>query len=437
MKKSNKRNTSYRWIPFIIIVLYTMITLLISFWGPLQYCNYNKLLVFAYVISFLFFTWFGMMVGLKSKIKQNYKITEKKRVTFRRKIATITLIVLVIKSLLLISSIKLYGFPDFSNLFTIMAITYTKKSLGIFADKNIFRQIDTFTTFLYIISVCGVLYDWEKTKKSIKVVMIINILLTLIYTIFYIGDQKPFMDVMIYILSAVLVIKVKKGKKVFSLGNSIKIVSGVVIATLFFSTIVMNRKILWGSTQSVYLGRFITLNLEHPLLALFPDSMKYQIGFFLIYPTMGWYGLSLTLQLPFEWSYFLGSARGLNSIISQFIPSVPDMYTKTYLARMEMTFGYDGLSNWHTIFPWLASDFTFIGTLIFMGCIAYIYAKSWKQTVEYDNPISFIMFSTLNIMYLYLTANNQLFVQRGSTVATFIIFGIWFLKSKYYNFRKN
>lgn len=436
MRKSNSKRVNYRWIPFIFILIYITITLSISFWGPLQYYNYDiykKMLVFIYVVFFLIFTWFGMITGFNSSKKVNCKIAEMKRRSFLKNIGKIAFIVLLNKGALFISCIKLYGIPDFTNLFSVLAKTYDQKNLGGFADRNIFRQIDTFTTFLYIISVCGILYYWEKVNKRVRLIMIINILLTFLYTTLYIGDQKPFMDVMIYIISAVLITKIKKGKKVVSFKNIIIFIFLSVTAILFFSTVVINRRLLWGSAQSTSIGNFITINLKHPLLGLFSEKLRYQIGFFLIYPTMGWYGLSLTLQLPFQWSYFLGSARGLNDILSQFMPNLPDMYNTTYLGRMELQFGYDGLSNWHTIFPWLASDFTFVGTLIFMGIVAHIYARSWKEAIENDNPISFIMVATLNIMYLYITANNQLFVQRGSTVATLVILGFWFLKGKYYN----
>lgn len=440
MKKIIRQNIGYKWVPYMFILLFTVITLAISFWGPLEYYNYKKILVFTYVVSFLFITWMGTYIGLKSKVKINKindEFIEKRRENFRRNIGIVTFVVFFIKCVLLISSIKIYGIPDASGFLNIMAQTYTQKSLGDFTDTNIFRQIDTFTTFLYTISVCGVLYDWKKIKKKIKVFMLMNIALTLIYTLLFLGDQKPFMDVIIYILSAIIVLKIRRGESIFSLKNTIKAIVLLLIVVLFFSSIIMNRRTLWGS-QSMYFGEgLITLDLEHPSLALIPDSIKYQVGSFLLYPTMGWYGLSLTLQMPFQWTYFLGGARGINNIVSQFIPNIPYMYDKTYLGRMESQFGYDGLSNWNTIFPWLASDFTFIGTLIFMGFIAYVYSKSWKWAIEYDNPVAFIMFSTLNIMYIYITANNQLFVQRGSTIATLVIFGIWIFKSKYYNFKES
>jgi Ca2+/Na+ antiporter len=72
-----------------------------------------------------------------------------------------------------------------------------------------------------------------------------------------------------------------------------------------------------------------------------------------------------------------------------------------------------------------------------MGLVALIYGKCWIQSIEYNNPISFILFSTINIMYLYLTANNQLFVQRGSSIATIILLIIWWTKSNKYNSPKN
>ena len=104
----------------------------------------------------------------------------------------------------------------------------------------------------------------------------------------------------------------------------------------------------------------------------------------------------------------------------------------TYPARAGVG-GFDALVNWWTAFPWLASDLTFVGALVYMFFLAMLYGKCWIQTVKYNNPLSFIVLYLLTIEYIFLIANNQLFVQRGESLATIILFIIWLLFNKRYN----
>ena len=92
-------------------------------------------------------------------------------------------------------------------------------------------------------------------------------------------------------------------------------------------------------------------------------------------------------------------------------------------------------ANWHTIFPWLASDFTFIGAILFLCVFIAIYALTWNRILRNGHWINLLMFSNLNIMLLYVPANNQLFQTRASLLVTFIITFIWI--SNYNNIGDN
>lgn len=162
--------------------------------------------------------------------------------------------------------------------------------------------------------------------------------------------------------------------------------------------------------------------------------MKYQYATILTYPTQGYYGLSLCLTTPFEWTYGLGASRGLNSIVNQLLPSIPILVSRTYPLRAEAIYGYPGLANWHTIFPWLASDLTYFGALLYMGIVAYVFGKCWVQAIEYSNPLSFILLTLLSIQYLFVPANNQLFISRGDSLATIVIFIYWVARNEHFNF---
>jgi hypothetical protein len=95
---------------------------------------------------------------------------------------------------------------------------------------------------------------------------------------------------------------------------------------------------------------------------------------------------------------------------------------------VEIDNGWEAYSNWQTIFPWLASDFTFWGAIIIICIFIAVYAVSWNRILRKGHWINLLMFTNINVMLLYIPANNQLFQTRASLVVTLIITLIWVFK---------
>lgn len=432
-KKSGKK-ISIVWLPYTFLTTYIMLTLVISMFGPIEYPNYTperKFIVSLYVIMFLIITWFGMYGNSKYKTNNiKEKGGEKHRKVISR-ISSIIKIVMVIKIMLLVSSIIKFGLPTFTTFSNTLARIYTdlhrEEPVG-----NIYRQIDTFTTFLSDIAIIGGLYVWRDLETLIRFFLMLILLVNLTYNFFYLGTQRILFTYVIYILM-IYVVKTVRKRGAFRIRNVILVSLIALVVGFLFSAILSERLEYWGSSRPLTTRSGLAYNMEHPLLWLIPNDLRYQIITIMAYPTQGYYGLSLCLSMPFEWTYGLGASRGLNSIMSQII-SVPNVISATYPLRAEAIYGYSGLANWHTIFPWLASDLTFLGALLYMGFVALIYMKCWKQVIEYDNPISFVLLTLLTIQYIFVPANNQLFIGRGSSMGIVLIFLIWLTQNKKLNF---
>ncbi|MBV9122201.1 MAG: hypothetical protein JO112_02425, partial [Planctomycetes bacterium] len=85
----------------------------------------------------------------------------------------------------------------------------------------------------------------------------------------------------------------------------------------------------------------------------------------------------------------------------------PDFfYDRCYPARLECTTGYSAESYWHTIYPWLASDLTFPGALVFMGLMAYLLARAWSDSLRGDNPFALGFLAQILLMFYYIPCNN-------------------------------
>ena len=141
------------------------------------------------------------------------------------------------------------------------------------------------------------------------------------------------------------------------------------------------------------------------------------------YLSQGYYGLSLCMELPFEWSYGLGSSYAITGILSKL--GISGIYEQTYLGRMQDYFVRDGLRAWNTIFPWIASDFTWVGAMLFFILVGYMMAKSWKELILYNNIISYLLFVSTVILVIFIPANNQLFHGYDSFLTTWTIIILW------------
>ena len=105
-----------------------------------------------------------------------------------------------------------------------------------------------------------------------------------------------------------------------------------------------------------------------------------------VYASHGYCGLSHNLQTPFEWTGGLGSSYAVMQYASQYFDY--DVFPNTYVARTEQRTGWPARQNWATIYPWIASDFTFYGCIPFMYILGYLYSLTWIQgaVVQTNRP---------------------------------------------------
>lgn len=431
----NDNTSSYKWLPFKLLKFYTLLLLTLSIIGPVKYA-YNSMYAFitvVYIIMFLLFTYAGMKTeDLYHTQKQRNSVCYVKLLNLLKASIFITL---PVKVMLVLSSIQLYGMPSFSNLFATLADVYTTMHNDELA-PNVYRQIDTFLTFVFYFSTFIGFYWRNKIHKMHFAIVLVNVLLDLFYQLCFIGTQRSIITIAVLLFSVFIRNSVTSNLKIDK-KRMVKIIVLVLFLLFLFTNILSARKTMWNSS-----GRYIYSNhsfdFSHWMLFWCrTDKLKYDVCNLISYFTQGFYGLSISFQVPFEWSYMLGSFRGLNSIVSQVIPAVPDMVELTYPLRAGIQFHFDGLACWYTIFPWLASDFTFFGSLIYMALVGKLFMRCWIQSIEYDNPLAFLILVLLIIQYIFIVANNQLFVQRGESMATVVLLIVYLIFNKKYDFRAN
>lgn len=420
-----------RYLPLKIFMTYIFITLMLSFFGPIRYYNFNMLIVFLYIFAFICFFVFGYVFGVKSKID-----IPRKSFSFYRYIKIFYVLIVIAFTLHIIEflfNLTKIGLDRLFDSHRGIGYIYMEAIRGSRNANNEVSLIVQLQTLLGIITNSAIvlgLYYYKQIDKILKILFVIFMVVIILNVIFFYGTQKIFGDLGIYILSILLVRNAKNFNKVV-----FKSLCIVTIMILLFMFIQSERLGVYNiGITNFALHRLAVLNTSHPIVIVFGDYWGLVISILIMYVSMGYYGLSLSLQLPFVFTYGVGNSFALASYVHQYL-GVTDILLNTYPLRMQAETSWPALMYWHTIFPWLASDFTFIGTLFFFTFIAFVYAKSWKESVMYQNPVSLIMFANLNIMLVFIPANNQLMQTRESAISTIVLFLFWIMFHKLYNYQ--
>ena len=169
----------------------------------------------------------------------------------------------------------------------------------------------------------------------------------------------------------------------------------------------------------------IGIDDDNWLFRVLPESWKLPSAALVSYLSQGYYPLSLALSQDFQFSFGVGHSYYYTGIIQSFLG--PDVVSdRTYPAAIEQ-FGWDRLSKWHSIYPWIASDLTFPGTIVFVFLIGRLLALTWLGTAINRDPVAAVLLSLVAIMLFYFPANNQVlaFSKTANTFWAALIYWLW------------
>jgi hypothetical protein len=146
------------------------------------------------------------------------------------------------------------------------------------------------------------------------------------------------------------------------------------------------------------------------------------------YLTQGYYALYLSLDEPFVPMFGVGNSFFLTHQAVR-LTNNPEIANLSYPARIEKD-GWDSFALWSSIYPWIASDVSFPGTILVMFLIGRLFALSWLDTLEGTNPFAVAVFAQFVIMLFYFPANNQV-LQSAEGFTGFIgTFCLWMYTRK-------
>lgn len=257
-----------------------------------------------------------------------------------------------------------------------------------------------FLSFFRIIAIPLGICKWDKLNKLFKFIVIITIMLQIINYL-GIGVRKGLLDIMLYVFFILTAknIRIITDPKIY---RKVKIISATVIF-LFLFYFVFSIASRYGHT----LKEIQNLTGTEPrqfYVDNFPGWVVFAFQSITSYLCQGYYALAEALQMGVRkivmfsdnWVsvYYCQKFLGYNPMVN------------TYMADLEIL-GIDMRVNWHSMYLWVANQFSFIGVPFVIFGIGYFFAQTWNDAIHGKNTLSYIVFTFFIVMVFYMFANNQ------------------------------
>lgn len=416
--------------PIIFFQCYLSFTVLLFFFGPWDWEIDNQFVLLLYLIGSQFFLYLGYQFGLR-----NYKQRSCRNIPFKLIKVSIFLNLIISLPLIYVRSGGNFSFIFMG--FSDPGLVYSL-SRDSTLSYNITEYINIIISPITWSLIPWLMYYWKRVSRRIKIWGIVAIFFGTILPYVVSGTNKGLFDILfIFIGIIVLPLLSKKGFLNFFTGiKSLKylgfLISFFLLLFFYFSSNIEQR--LGGNKD--FLER-IAVNVraenahvsEKFLSSSLPENVKGGIIALSSYISQGYYGCSLAMKEVYVPTYGLGNSRFLSWLVGDLVLG-QDFQMYTYPKRVSDKTSWDYNIVWSSIYPWFASDFTFLGTYFIVFLVGNLLAKSWIGMLAEHDPWSITLFSLLCIMLFYFSANNQIF-QTGTTFVTFFVsLFLWRFKIK-------
>jgi hypothetical protein len=405
-----------KYTPLIVYILYVLFVIYSLLGGPLKYKYIDTFSVLTYVSLVTMLFSIGYIFGAAGKINSPGLVSFQMRASMEsRQIRFINRFVLGLGLIVVIFS--WYGFFDsgknlgFSNLGENYIGSYEGYVRGQ-AKIDVYYILGIFSHSIIALCLAFGTYYFVSYSRSLKIIFLFITLSYLFIQVLGSGKQKYLGDVVIafgvYLLFFRARLERLKAKHVLFLFPLLVVI--LVFIVFLFLEILRQR---YGAAN---IGVININEKVHPLIywdldsyvfKLLGDEYGFSYGIFLGYFSNGMYGLSLCLNLPFTWTYFVGNSYSLTRVAEIVLNQDKVIQQDTYPYKAGVVYGWDE-SKWHSLYAWMASDVTFSGVVFFAGLFGFFYAKTWKSALSVRDPFSGPLFFFLTLGLVFSLANNQL-----------------------------
>ena len=403
-------NSKVLFFPLKVVLAFLAFSELLIWFGPIDYdINNNAILAIYLLIVNVTFFW-GYKLGVrKSRIKGNAPVS-----------TTLIKFLLVVGLMLTIHNLYwMWSYRGIEVSFSSLVASLLNPGDAYFSEADTVVRETPFHLFMAPIKFaaipCGI-FAWRRLSKPYRLVVILTCVIEAVAWM-GVGVRKGLLDVIIIGLFMVvasdstLISNASRYRK-------LKIFAGVFILAflVYFSFSGLTRA--GGADFSDFVNVANRYGIKPIYKENLPVWLYYPVASIDSYLCQGYYALSKGLEIGIKPLTFMGQSWfTINFSMNHFgYDPLPDTYMQDLVSL-----GIDPWVNWHTIYLWLANDFSFIGVPFVIMLIGFLFARTWCDVVEGRNMMAVPIFSLFLIMTVYFYANNQVISFQ------FLSFVVWLL----------
>ena len=410
----NYIKNSFLYLPLKISLGFIIFSELLVFIGPIDFGIKNPISLFIYLLIVNIAFYMGYKVGIK-KYKPLYS-------HIGIKIIELIIVLGLILHFIKMNEMWLSHGLSFSVENLLLAIF--RPADAYFSESLESSQASSLTAFLSPITWASIplgIYKWKHLSRFFKLLVVLTIIIE-IFSWLGIGTRKGLFDVIVIVFFIVII----QSKDYFS-GRKIprKFLFTTMFLAAFFVFYFIFSNLARYNLGMDEMGSFnFKKDIRHLYSEYCPTWLLVSLYNIDSYLCQGYYALSIGLSIGIISPTFLGMSWFTMVIANKF---GYDPMPGTYMTLLEQ-YGIDAKINWHTIYLWLANDFTFIGVPFVIFIIGYFFAKTWCDSIHGKNDCAIPIFSLFLIMVFYFYANNQ--VLSFSLIAFFFWFVVYILSGR-------
>jgi hypothetical protein len=413
--------TKLHKIPIIILFIWLGLTLFLFFFGPYDYKLKNAPYFITYLISVHLALYFGYKKGLKAEGKKMLSNFSYIKLT---KWCIIITLFYTIANLIYTSggSISQLG-SALSDPAKAYEYSHDVTNISIFNYLAIF-----FAPITTIAVTCGIFY-WKQISIKFRIILSLYVVFVIISSITA-GIRSAMIWIILYVGSALLLSILHKKFKINFRYKILLSFSVIAFLFLFFSYTANLTKNRGGFTLVNPLTQEKP-NENNILFKIFSPNSELTVSIVSFYLSHPYYRLNQAMDLPLNGIGFgLSNSYFLMTNIER-ITGWNGLEDFSYGLRLDKKTAHGNFGvYWSTFYTWIASDFTFPGTILVIYFIGYLFALSFKDTFISNNPFAIATFCNLFFTIYSFPTTNPL--QDGNGITSILgLMIIWHLTRKF------
>lgn len=428
--------------PLLLVEIYLTGVILLYVLGPWDWPTHRPALFFLMIFLYQLFFFIGYLFAINKKNSNLVNLETSKN--YRNSITKFLYIMIIINFIYVILNffqtvgLSSFSFINIINAFSNGLLNPSEQYLMKFSvapDNSIFNYLSVlFAPIVWPVFPLS-FYNFKELNIIYKFIVIVSLFFELGRWIAT-GTSKGIIDIMVILLVIIVIrymqnkIDNKRSRIKFNIKKykfPIIIISLLVLGLLFFSNNVEDRVNQNWNNYSYSNGN-VRIDHESPLMKMTPNSLKPTLIYLTSYLTQGYYAFSLALDLDFHPMFGVGNSmflmENLNEIFSW------NLYENTYQSRMNI-YGWEPYANWHSFYVWASNDVHYVGVVLIMFFMGYLFGSTYKKSLFERDPVSISLLCLISIMIMYLPANNQLLSYPTTFMAFWVLLFYWILRKKY------